>query len=289
MKNKFLIIFFILSLNCTIAFSENILIESKNISIEKKREVTIFKEDVIVKTEDEYEIKSQYGEYNKKTGTLVLKDKIKAKDEKNNIVETNFAEYNEFTKIFKTIGLTRIITSEKYKIEGEDIIVNNKEKIISSAKKALITDKDNNQIYLDKFEYKINENIFKSIGYVKVQDKFDNSYEFSQIYIDTKKKEILGTDSKLFINQKILKLMKEINQEYLQILLRLVRTKVFLRKVFLHYVVIEKMINVLHGLFNLAKCFMTIKRKQFFMIMLLSKFMTFQYFTFQDYLTQIPR
>ena len=83
--------------------------------------------------------------------------------------------------------------------------------------------------------------------------------------------------------------MKEINQEYLQILLRLVRTKVFLRKVFLHYVVIEKMINVLHGLFNLAKCFMTIKRKQFFMIMLLSKFMTFQYFTFQDYLTQIPR
>ena len=206
MKNKFLITFVILSLNCTIAFSENILIESKNISIEKKREVTIFKEDVIVKTEDEYEIKSQYGEYNKKTGTLVLKDKIKAKDEKNNIVETNFAEYNEFTKIFKTIGLTRIITSEKYKIEGEDIIVNNKEKIISSAKKALITDKDNNQIYLDKFEYKINDNIFKSIGYVKVQDKFDNSYEFSQIYIDTKKKEILGTDSKLFINQKDFKI-----------------------------------------------------------------------------------
>ena len=206
MKNKFLITFVILSLNCTIAFSENILIESKNISIEKKREVTIFKEDVIVKTEDEYEIKSQYGEYNKKTGTLVLKDKIKAKDEKNNIVETNFAEYNEFTKIFKTIGLTRIITSEKYKIEGEDIIVNNKEKIISSAKKALITDKDNNQKYLDKFEYKINDNIFKSIGYVKVQDKFDNSYEFSQIYIDTKKKEILGTDSKLFINQKDFKI-----------------------------------------------------------------------------------
>ena len=58
---------------------------------------------MIVKTEDEYEIKSQYGEYNKKTGTLVLKDKIKAKDEKNNIVETNFAEYNEFTKYLKQL------------------------------------------------------------------------------------------------------------------------------------------------------------------------------------------
>ena len=35
-ENKFLITFVILSLNCTIAFSENILIESKNISIEKE-------------------------------------------------------------------------------------------------------------------------------------------------------------------------------------------------------------------------------------------------------------
>ena len=62
-------------------------------------------------------------------------------------------------------------------------------------------DPDGNQIYLENFEFNINSNIFKSIGFVKIQDKMNNIYEFSQIYIDTKKKEILGTDIKAFLNQ----------------------------------------------------------------------------------------
>ena len=62
-------------------------------------------------------------------------------------------------------------------------------------------DPDGNQIYLENFEFNINSNIFKSIGLVKIQDKMNNIYEFSQIYIDTKKKEILGTDIKAFLNQ----------------------------------------------------------------------------------------
>ena len=44
--------------------------------------------------------------------------------------------------------------------------------------------------------------MFKSIGFIKIEDKNENSYEFSQIYIDTKKNEILGTDAKTFLNQK---------------------------------------------------------------------------------------
>ena len=58
---------------------------------------------------------------------------------------------------------------------------------------------------MDNFEYKINENIFKSLGVIKIEDKNKNIYEFSQIYIDTKKK-ILGTDIKSFINQKSFKI-----------------------------------------------------------------------------------
>ena len=54
--------------------------------------------------------------------------------------------------------------------------------------------------FLENFEYSINDSIFKSVGLVKIEDKLNNSYEFSQIYIDTKK-EILGTDIKAFINQ----------------------------------------------------------------------------------------
>ena len=33
-----------------------------------------------------------------------------------------------------------------------------------------------------------------------------NKYEFSQLYIDTKKREMIGTDSKAFINEKSFKI-----------------------------------------------------------------------------------
>ena len=42
------------------------------------------------------------------------------------------------------------------------------------------------------FDIQVTE--FKSIGNIKIKDHLENVYEFSQIYIDTKKKEMLGTD-----------------------------------------------------------------------------------------------
>ena len=51
--------------------------------------------------------------------------------------------------------------------------------------------------YIRCFEYLFDKDLFKSIGLIKIIDNNENIYEFSQIYIDTKK-EILGTDSKLF-------------------------------------------------------------------------------------------
>ena len=50
------------------------------------------------------------------------------------------------------------------------------------------------KFFLENFEYSIEGNLFKSIGSIKFKDKRNNNYEFSQIYIDTKKKEIVGTD-----------------------------------------------------------------------------------------------
>ena len=187
MKNNFIIILISL-FYYEICFSKNLQIEAKSISIEKKKEFTVFRDDVVVKTDDNYEIKSQYGEYNKKSGILILKENIKGIDNKKNIIETEFAKYNEISKILETKGQTKITTSEQYIIDGKDITFDNLKKIIFSDEKALITDQDNNKIFLDKFEYNIDKNIFKSVGYVKVQDKSKNVYEFSQIYIDTKKK-----------------------------------------------------------------------------------------------------
>ena len=76
---------------------------------------------VAVKTDDGYIINSQYGELNKSSGILILKENIKGRDNKNNIIEADFAEYSEKSKIFKTVGPTKIYTSEGYIIEGKNI------------------------------------------------------------------------------------------------------------------------------------------------------------------------
>ena len=56
-----------------------------------------------------------------------------------------------------------------------------------SKNKTKLVDQDKNSINLTNFEYQINESIFKSIGEISITDNSNNNYEFSQIYIDTKK------------------------------------------------------------------------------------------------------
>jgi LPS-assembly protein len=208
MKNKIAIIIISFFFNAFL-FAENINIQSKTIIVDKKKETSIFNDEVIVKTVNGTQISSDYAEYNKKTGFLVLKENIIAIDIDNNILKTNYAEFNEKEKILKSIGPTNIITTEKYEIVGENIILNDKTKILKSNYKSVVTDGEGNKIYLDNFEYQANNNIFKSVGFIKINDLNNNSYEFSQIYIDTKKKEILGTDIKSFLNDKNFKIKKD--------------------------------------------------------------------------------
>ena len=191
MRNNFIYILLFFLLNVTGVHCENILIQAKNITLEKDRELSIFRNEVTIKTEDGNLIKSDYAEYNKKKGIIVLKNNIIATDTRDNQIETEYAEYFEKNKIFKSRGPTKIITSEKYIIDGKNIIFDNINKYINSKDETLVTDLDNNKIFLENLNYKINDNIFKSLGYVKIKDQLNNSYEFSQIYIDTKKKKCL--------------------------------------------------------------------------------------------------
>ncbi len=206
MKNKllgiFLYFFFSIELNAS-----SIQIQAKNITLDKDQITSIFKDQVIVKSNDKI-IESDYVKYNKKTGFLIIKENVKAKDSNNNIIETQYAEYYENKKIFISKGVTKFTSSENYVILSEDLFFDNANKIIKSKKPTEIIDQDNNKIFLENFEYSISDSIFKSVGLVKIEDKLNNSYEFSQIYIDTKKKEILGTDIKAFINQDDFKVNK---------------------------------------------------------------------------------
>ena len=186
-------------------FAEDLIIQAKNITLDKDKVTTIFENDVVVKTKNKT-IKSQYVKYNKKIGLLILKKNIVAEDNDKNLITAENAEFNENNGIFKTFGPTNIITSENYEVKGRDITINSKNKTISSNKLSSISDPEGNYIELQNFNYQVKNNIFQSIGSVKISDKLKNDYEFSQIYIDTKKKEILGTDIKAFLNEESLKI-----------------------------------------------------------------------------------
>jgi len=208
MKNKLLIFLIIFFFKSTL-LAEDIFIESKIINLDKKKELSIFKDDVVVTTSDNSIIKSDYAEYNKKKGIITLKNNVEATDTKNNRLISNFAIYDQNRKTLKSIGVTKITTPENYTVEGIDITLNNLKKLISSDKKTIVRDQDNNEIFLSNFEYLINDYIFKSIGEIEIKDNFQNVYNFSQLYIDTKKKELLGTDIKSFINKDDFKVNKD--------------------------------------------------------------------------------
>ena len=195
-----LIIVISLIFTCLKLQAKGLDIQAKDISIEKKNKITVFKEDVIIKTQENITIKTDYLEYNKESGLLKLKNNIKTIDDKSNTIETEYAEYDEKNKIFKSVGPTKIISSDGYVVNTDSVIFNKIENTIFSENTSEIIDKEGNIISLNNFSYETQNNIFKSAGKIKVTDNKKNTYEFSQIYIDTKKKELIGTDIKAFIN-----------------------------------------------------------------------------------------
>ena len=124
----------------------------------------------------------------------------------NNTLKSNYAEYNKDDKILESKGETIIETSEGYILTGNNIIFDNAKSYIKSNNPAVIKDLENNNIYLQRFEYFTNQKFFKSNGNIEVIDSKNNSYNFSQIFIDEKNKEILGTDIKSFLNDKTFKI-----------------------------------------------------------------------------------
>ena len=203
MKTKLLLILSLLFFNNLLA--DTVSITAKKVSLDKEKNISIFENDVVVKTRNKI-LKSDFAKYFRGEGFLILKKNISIIDEKNNVLQTEHAEFFEKDEILKTIGKTKVETIEKYTLTGEDLYINNKNNIIKSQKKSILEDQDGNLIYLDNFEYSVSDSLFKSVGYIEIEDNKKNKYEFTQVYVDTKKKEILGSDSKSYLNNEEFKL-----------------------------------------------------------------------------------
>ena len=201
MKNNFLLVL-LFSIISNFLLADELDIKAKNITLDKKNNISIFENNVEVIDQLNNLFKADYVEYNKSTNFLLLKGNIYSKDVKGNIFKTEEATYDNDKKVFKSFGISNFETLNGYKVKTSDIFLDNKNGLISSQEKTIIEDRDNNKIYLNNFEYLREKNIFKSVGSIKIIDNLNNSYNFTQIYIDENEREIIGSDAKLYMNDR---------------------------------------------------------------------------------------
>ncbi len=157
---------------------------------------------------DEISINATEVEIDKSTKIVYAKGNVEINDGRNNKIFSESAEYNKYTGIIKTIGQTKIITSEKYHIDGDNLIYDDNKKIIYSEYFTVITDKNNNKISVDMFNYLTLKKMFFSKGEIELVDNKSNKYLFSEIYIDEQNNKIVGSDIKSYFNQSSFKLDK---------------------------------------------------------------------------------
>ena len=149
----------------------------------------------------EIEINSSKVKYDNANQVTIFEGNVNSIDEKGNKIFSSYVRYNKLKEIIETKGDTRITTSEGYEVFGSDIIFDNKKNLIYSNNQTKIIDTSGNNILVDMFNYSISTNIFFSKGKIEITDLNNNNYIFSEIYIDEKKKKIIGSDVKTFLNQ----------------------------------------------------------------------------------------
>tara|TARA_B100000029_G_scaffold441355_1_gene459121 strand:- start:1856 stop:4204 length:2349 start_codon:yes stop_codon:yes gene_type:complete len=172
MINKFYISLLTLFLFCLpqSLFSKDLDINAKTIEIEKSNQVVTAEGDVEVV------------------------------DSKNNSINSKKIRYDKKKQVLNAFGETEILTSEKFKVKTKNIIYDNNKKILSSNDRTEIVDRDGNTIVTNMFNYIVDKNMFLSAGEIKITDSKGNEYYFSEIYIDEKKRKIVGSDIRAFLN-----------------------------------------------------------------------------------------
>ena len=154
MKNNFLLVL-LFSIISNFLLADELDIKAKNITLDKKNNISIFENNVEVIDQLNNLFKADYVEYNKSTDFLLLKGNIYSKDVKGNIFKTEEATYDNDKKVFKSFGISNFETLNGYKVKTSDIFLDNKNGLISSQEKTIIEDRDNNKIYLNNLLYSI--------------------------------------------------------------------------------------------------------------------------------------
>ena len=202
MKNKFIVIFFLILLSSTLCKSimaEEFIFEVNTLEITDNGNIYKAKTRGKIKANTQLELISDNFEYYKKTNQLKTSGNVQLYDFTNNITidaETIFY-FKDIEKIF-TKGKTLIKISDKYTIEGYDLTLLKNEMILSSNKNTIITDKNSNKYKLKNFQYSINQEILKGENIevlMKTNEKNNNDNFFIKTgFFNLKNNKFLAKD-----------------------------------------------------------------------------------------------
>ena len=196
--NFFLLTFFIFisSIN-----AEEFNISAKEILIDKENEIITGIGSVQAIDKEGKIIYSDKITYEKSKEFLLAEGNVKITDLIGNILKSDKASYDKVNEKIITYSNTEIFLEEGYKLNTKKTFYDTKNKIISSNNKSIFTDIDGNIIETTMFQYNISNSLFSSIGKIKILDINKNKYFFKEIFIDTKKKEMVGSNISVVLDK----------------------------------------------------------------------------------------
>ncbi len=173
-------------------------------------EITIDKENNIVEGNGNVEARDKSGKiiqadkifYDKSKEFLKAEGSVKVIDEKGNILKSDRVTYDKSIDIITAFQNSELEMEKNYKLISNRISYDNIKKIISSNQNSTLTDQDGNIVTVDMFEYHLNKNLFSSIGKIKIVDIKKNRYFFKELHVDTNKREMIGSDVSVLLDEK---------------------------------------------------------------------------------------
>ena len=190
-------------------YAEEFDITAKEILIDKDNKTLTGKGTVQAVDTDGNIIVADTIVYKKSEEFLIADGNVKITDKQGNLLLSEKATFDKINELITTYDDTELILTEGYKLLSKNIFYNTSKKILNSNEDSIFEDVDGNTIEASMFHYDIEKNLFSSIGEIKVRDILKNKYFFKEIHVDTKKKEMVGSDISLVLDQESFGLSQE--------------------------------------------------------------------------------
>ena len=201
-KNKIIVyvvlIFFTINLNLA---AEEFNISASEITIDKVKDIVVGKGSVEVTDKEGKLIKADKVTYEKSKEFITVEGSVEVLDTLGNILKSDKATYDKINEIISTYENSNLTIKEGYNVKSQEILYDAKKRVLFSNQNSTLTDEDGNYVTVTMFQYHIEKNLFSSLGKIKIVDINKNKYFFKELHVDTKKKEMIGSDVSVVLDQ----------------------------------------------------------------------------------------